>query len=470
MLRLVRRIPVGSLVPWLLLAWLLTGPGAASAGEAPARRDGLEVSGFTLSRAGNAQVAERVQASFAVRNVSGAPLRLGSKFGAFVAARWSTRSHPKLNRDFGHQAREARLAPGATLQIQASLILDMPGDWSLWPAVQAGEQIVSFEEMARELKVLFGDEPEPRSAAEQVETAAKGGASLVIWQDQELPIQVFPPDNPWNEEISSLRRHPMSDQWIAAIGPEVGLQAAFGSGSLAKKFTTSMSAGRPFGIPFSVVRQGQALAQVKFEMAGQSDPGPYPIPANPPTEGAGYDHIIVLHYDEKKLYEARKAEHIGPLWYALSGAVFDLTSNRMRHPGHVSAADSGLPIFPGLVRWEEVAVRKSIDHALRFTAGKTQKAYMLPATHSASDSQNPKLPPLGMRVRLRQDFDVTEFPPSAQVILKALKTYGMFLSDQGKDWHISGAPDERWQDDELDTLKRVKGHDLEVVDSGVLIQ
>ncbi|MFZ5585533.1 MAG: hypothetical protein ACOZHQ_06360 [Thermodesulfobacteriota bacterium] len=457
----------------LLLAWLLAAGGpavAASANQAAIQREGVGLSGFKLSRAGAAQIADRLQVEYEVKNLSGAPLRLGEKFGAFVAARWRTKTHRKLNRDFGHQAREARLAAGAGLKVRASLILDMPGIWTLWPAVQLGERIVAFEELSQEITVSFGADSGPAQPAAEPEIDDKGGQSLVIWEGQELPLQVFPPDNPWNTDVSRLPKHPMSDQWIAAIGTEMGLRAAFGSGRRSRAISATAGSGQSFGTPFSVVRLGQALVQVQFELAGQSDPGPYPIPANPPTEGSGHDHIIVVHYDEKKLYEVRKAERMGPLWYATSGAVFDLASNRLRPLGHASAAGSGLPIFPGLVRWEEVGLLKRINHALGFTAGKVQRAYMLPATRGVGDSTNPAWPPMGMRVRLKRDFDVSGFPESVQVILAALKTYGMLLTEQGKDWRLAGAPDERWLDDELDTLKNVRGRDLEVVDAGVLIQ
>ncbi|MFH1060819.1 MAG: hypothetical protein V1797_19330 [Pseudomonadota bacterium] len=455
----------------LALGWLGALAGVTWAAPAqPVQQDGIALGGFRLSHTGAARIADRLQVSFEVTNTGAAPIRLGEKFGAFAAARWSTKTHRKLNRDFGHQARGKRLAPGAVLKVQASLILDMPGDWSIWPAVQVGEKIIAFEELAQALKVTFGSEPAPASDAETAPPPVNGGQTVVLWQDEELPLQVFPPDNPWNLDISQVRKHPMSAQWIETMGPEISLRAGFGSGN--RNRTTSIAAGRglSFGTPYTVVRTDQKMVQIQFELAGQSNPGPYPIPVNPPTEGAGYDHIIVLHYDQKKLYEVQKAERMGPLWYGLSGAIFDLTSNRLRDPSAISAADSGLPIFPGLVRWEEVNSRKSIDHALCFSSSRTQKAYILPATHAVGDSRNPAWPPLGARVRLKRDFDISGFPASVQVILTALKTYGMFLADQGKDWQIAGAPDDRWMDEELDSFKNVKGHDFEVVDTGVLIQ
>lgn len=463
----------------LALGWLLALAGLATAAPAapaaptqPVQRDGVSLSGFRLSHTGAARIADRLQVSFEVTNTGAQAIRLGEKFGAFVAARWSTKTHRKLNRDFGHQAKDKRLAPGATLKVQASLILDMPGDWSIWPAVQVGDNIVAFEELAQALKVTFGFESEaaPAPAAQDAPPPLDGGKTVVLLDDEELPLQVFPPDNPWNLEISQLRKHPMSDQWIATMGPEISLRAAFGSGNTNPDHKPLQGGSRAFGTPYTVVRTGQKMIQIQFELSKQSDPGPYPIPVNPPTEGAGYEHIIVLHYDQKKLYEVQKGERMGPLWYGLSGAIFDLTSNRLRDPGTISACDSGLPVFPGLVRWEEVVSKKRIDHALAFSSSRTQKAYILPATHAVGDSKNPAWPPLGARVRLKRDFDISGFPPNVQVILTALKTYGMFLADKGKDWQLTGAPDDRWHDDELDSLKGVKGHDFEVVESGVLIQ
>jgi hypothetical protein len=176
----------------------------------------------------------------------------------------------------------------------------------------------------------------------------------------------------------------------------------------------------------------------------------------------------MIDRDKWMLYELFAAYPVdgGKSWKAGSGAIFDLNSNKLRPSGWTSADAAGLPIFPGLVRYDEVMERKAINHALRFTCQRTRHAYVLPATHYASRLVDANLPPMGMRVRLRASFDVTGFPPAAQVILTALKKYGMFLADNGSDWFLSGAPDPRWNDDELHSLKRVKGSDFEVVKMG----
>lgn len=207
---------------------------------------------------------------------------------------------------------------------------------------------------------------------------------------------------------------------------------------------------------------------VRFQYAAESDPGPYPIPPNAPIEGGpqgtGDRHLLVLDRDHWKLYELFSAYPEGRGYRAGSGAVFDLNSNALRPAGWTSADAAGLPIFPGLVRYDEVVEQGAIRHALRFTVRRTRRAYVPPARHFASRSDDPTLPPMGLRVRLRADYDISRFPPSARVILKALQTYGMILADNGGDWFLSGTPDPRWNEGELATLKRIKGADLEVVE------
>ena len=224
-------------------------------------------------------------------------------------------------------------------------------------------------------------------------------------------------------------------------------------------------------IPYACSSPGNAasVVPVKFDYADESDPGPYPIPPDAPIEGGpkadGDRHVLVIDRDHWKLYELWNAHPIdgGRSWQAGSGAVFDLASNKLRPAGWTSADAAGLPVFPGLVRYDEVVERKAITHALRFTCVHSRRACLPPATHFASKSDDPDLPPMGMRVRLRADFDISGFPPEAQVILTALKKYGLILADNGSDWYLSGAPDPRWNDDALNTLKRVKGSDFEVM-------
>jgi hypothetical protein len=274
----------------------------------------------------------------------------------------------------------------------------------------------------------------------------------------------FPEDNPWNTPVDKLPVDPKSSAFIKSIGADKPLHPDFGA----------PYEGAPLGIPYVVVAGTQPKVPMTFEYADESDPGPYPIPPDAPIEGGpkadadGDRHILVLDRDNKKLYEVFAAFPDGKGWRGGGGAVFDLGSNKLRTAGWTSADAAGLPIFPGLVRYDEVMEQKEIRHALRFTVQKSQRAYIEPATHYASESKDPSLPPMGMRVRLKADYDISKFPEATQVILRCLKTYGMFLADNGSDWFISGAPDDRWDNDVLRAIKRVKGSDLEVVQMGEL--
>ncbi len=277
---------------------------------------------------------------------------------------------------------------------------------------------------------------------------------------------VLPADNPWNQDISRAPVDPDSATLIASIGADKGLHPDFG--------TTCR--GAPLGIPYVVIDSATTPdAAVTFQYNEESDPGPYPLPPDAPVEGgaqAGGDrHVIVVDRAKWRLYELFDVhpDPGGKSWRAGSGAVFDLGSNALRPAGWTSADAAGLPIFPGLVRYEEAVEIGVIRHALRFTCARTRRAYVAPARHSASENSNPRLPPMAMRVRLRADFDVSGFPPAARTILTALKTYGMILADNGSDWYISGSPDARWDDDALGTLRRVKGSDFEVVKMGPVV-
>jgi hypothetical protein len=268
---------------------------------------------------------------------------------------------------------------------------------------------------------------------------------------------VFPPENPWNLDVSALPADPDSARILSAIGLNTSLHPDFGT----------VWQGAPNGIPYCVVPGSQPRVPVTFEYADESDPGPYPIPPNAPVEGGsdgdGDRHVLVIDRDNWKLYELFAARREGGGWHAGSGAIFDLRSGALRPDGWTSADAAGLPIFPGLVRYDEVMEQKAILHALRFTCRHTRRTYIWPARHFASRSDDPALPPMGLRVRLRASYDISQFPPCAKVILTALKRYGMMLADNGGDWFLSGAPDPRWNDEELGALKRVKGADLEVV-------
>jgi hypothetical protein len=222
------------------------------------------------------------------------------------------------------------------------------------------------------------------------------------------------------------------------------------------------------GYPYVVVSGTQPKVPIRFVNFGdESDPGPYPIPLDAPVEGEYKDdgdrHLIVVDRDHWKLYELFRAFREGDGWRADSGATFDLNSNKLRAAGWTSATAAGLPLLPGLARYDEVVEQKAIQHALAFTCKRTRRAYVHPARHFASKSKDPSLPPMGMRVRLKADVDISGFHRSAQVVLTALKEYGMMLIDNGADWYLLGTHHPRWNDREINTLKKIKGHDFEVV-------
>jgi hypothetical protein len=273
-------------------------------------------------------------------------------------------------------------------------------------------------------------------------------------------IQVFPADNPWNTDISNEDADPNSDNIIASIGNDIHLHPDFGT----------VWENAPIGIPYNLVDNNQPKIQVSFQYNSESDPGPYPIPPDALVESGSDRHVLVIDTVNLKLYElynaTRKPDNS---WNAGSGAIFDLTSNDLRPDYWTSADAAGLPIFPGLVRYEEVVEKGEIDHALRFTVENTRNAFVHPATHAASNSNNVNYPPMGMRVRLKAGFDISGFSPHVQVILNALKKYGMFVADNGSNWYITGSPDSRWDDDELGELKSVAGEYFEVVKMGTVI-
>jgi hypothetical protein len=268
----------------------------------------------------------------------------------------------------------------------------------------------------------------------------------------------FPDDNPWNTRVDTLSVDPNSAKIIASIGLTDSLHPDFGTEAT-------------YGIPYVVVSGTIPKSAVTFDYYEESDPGPYPIPSNPPIEGgagsSGDRHILIIDRDNWKLYELYAAYPGGSGWTAGSGAIFDLNSNALRPAGWTSADAAGLPVFPGLVRYEEVE-DGVIRHAIRFTVRRSRHAYLAPATHYASSSTNDSLPPMGMRVRLKASFDLSGFPPQAQVILQAMKTYGMMVADNGSDWFFQGASDPRWDDDALDTIKGITGSNFEVVKMGPL--
>ena len=269
---------------------------------------------------------------------------------------------------------------------------------------------------------------------------------------------LFPASSLWNRRVDRLPVAKDSALVVASIGLDRYLHADFGSG---------LWEGRPIGIPYTVVSGKQRKVRVSFDYAGESDRGPYPIPARVKIEGGSDRHAVIVDRDSCRLYELFALERRGGGWHAGSGAIWSLRSNRLRPAGWTSADAAGLPILPGLARYDEVRAG-AIRHALRFTAERTRRAYVYPARHFASDSDDPALPPMGLRVRLRADFDARPFPRQARIVLEALKRYGMILADNGAPWFVSGAPDPRWSNDQLHTLHRVTGADFEVVDTSSL--
>jgi len=278
--------------------------------------------------------------------------------------------------------------------------------------------------------------------------------------------RMFPADNLWNKDISSEPVDPASDVLINTCGASAQLHPDFG---------TTWNGG-PIGIPYVVVRGNQARVPVTFDYDDESDPGPYPIPRDAPIEGGassnGDRHVLIVDADNWRLYELFDAHPVngGDRWTAGSGAIFDLSSNSLRPAGWTSADAAGLPILPGLVRYDEVVEQKEIRHALRFTCPTTRRAYVAPARHFASSRTDPSQPPMGMRVRLKANVDISGFPPNVQVILRALKTYGMFLADNGSSFYVTGTHDMRWNDDEIGAMKQLRGRDFEVVKMGNITQ
>ena len=274
----------------------------------------------------------------------------------------------------------------------------------------------------------------------------------------------FPDDNPWNQDISQEPVDSNSANYIASMGLDKTLHPDFG---------TTYN-GAPNGTQYVVVPGNQPRVPITFQYKSESDAGPYPIPPNAPIQGGpnatGDRHVIVVDCDNWTLWETFSTYPNGSGWTAASGAKFNLATNDLRPDGWTSADAAGLPIFPGLVRYDEVVERGEIRHALRFTAVRTQNAYVYPARHAASNLTDSNLPPMGMRVRLKASFDISGFTPNVQVILRALKKYGMFMADNGADWFISGAPNPKWNDQELRQLKTIAGRNFEVVRMGTIVR
>jgi hypothetical protein len=276
------------------------------------------------------------------------------------------------------------------------------------------------------------------------------------------PCRVFPADNPWNLDVSGLPLHARSDAFIDFIGRDERVHPDFGT----------EWEGAPIGIPVVTVDAAQPDVGIEFTAYGdESDEGPYPVPADAPVEGGpdgdGDRHVLVVDTDSCVAYELYRAFPEGDgSWTADSGAVFDLRSNDEHPFGWTSADAAGLPILPGLVRYDEVVEDGALHHAVRFTASRTARALIPPARHHAGTSDDPDAPPMGLRLRLRADFDCSEYSAPARVVCAGLQRYGLLLADNGSDWYLSGVPDPRWDDDALGDLKQIPGAAFEVVDTG----
>ncbi len=306
----------------------------------------------------------------------------------------------------------------------------------------------------------------PRSVARQVRNAVSNDP-IAAASPVEPPAQhtdgptvggctVFPPDSPWNRDVSRDPVDPHSAAYlanIAAHGPNV-LHADFGSRAR-------------YGLPYTIVPASTPMTEVRFDEYGdESDPGPYPIPMDARIEAGRDRHVLVIQQETCRLFELYHARRSRSGWLAGSGAVFDLRHGTTRPRGWTSCDQAGLPIFPGLARHREVAAG-AIRHALRVTFDHTQAAWIAPANHPGGTDDR-DAPPMGLRLRLKASFDLAPYTGQTRVILEALQRYGLFVADTGTNWYITGAPDPAWDDDDLDQLSRVSGDAFEVVSTGEL--
>ena len=282
--------------------------------------------------------------------------------------------------------------------------------------------------------------------------ASKGVDAAVASVPHLAGCPLFPANNPWRRDISQAKVRRNSAAWVRSVGLRTDLHADFGE-------------NQRYGIPFETVPADQRKVPIRFTAYGdESDPGPYPVPLDARVEAGGDRHVLVASAN-CHLYELYGAYRTTRGWKAKSGAVFDLTSNKLRPDGWTSADAAGLPMLPGLVRASEVRAGH-IDHALRFTVSTTQRGYIHPATHQAGATNSRRVPPMGARFRLKASYSLRRFHGQALVILRCLKKYGMFVADNGSDWFISGAPSHYWNDDDLNQLKTVPGRAFEVVATG----
>ena len=293
--------------------------------------------------------------------------------------------------------------------------------------------------------------PRPYSAPDGGPVVSASGAPLIAG------CPLFPPDNDWNRDVSADPVDPHSDDYLARMNAASRfLQADFGSDP-------------SYGIPYVLVTAAQPRVPMSFLYASQSEPGPYPLPLELPIQAGADRHAVAVDRDACLLYETYDTRRDGDGFHCGSGAVFNLRSNALRPDGWTSATASGLPIFPGLARYEEVQSGE-VHHALAFTASITAAAYLHPATHRTGNSSDPYAPPMGLRVRLKASYDLTRFTGAARVLLVALRKHGLLLTDIGTDWYFSGATDARWDDHDLDQLKTVPAAAFEVVQLGAVLR
>lgn len=322
--------------------------------------------------------------------------------------------------------------------------------------------LVLFVSCSKKDSPKSGDAGSGGSPGGETGAPVGGGSTCATQKSDAENIAIFPADNPWHQDISAAAVDQYSSQILGAYSG-TGVKADFGSG---------LYEGKIIGIPFNVVCGSQVKIAVKFRSnsydgnyGNESDPGPYPIPLNAVIEPGGDAHVIAVDKDNSKLYELYNANVNGDHWEASSGAVFDLKSNAYRKDGWTSADAGGLPIFAGLVRYDEL-LKGVINHAIRFTLAKshTVAAHIAPARHEGNGTGTMQTAlPFGARIRLKASFDISKFPAHLQVILTAMKKYGLILADIGSDMYITGAPDERWNNDELQKLGTVKAANFEVV-------
>ncbi len=280
---------------------------------------------------------------------------------------------------------------------------------------------------------------------------------------QEFGCPILPAEDPLNQEVAGLPESPESESYVDSISATAHLHPDFGTNP-------------SYGIPYTIVPASQPKVPIKFTKYGsESDPGPDPVPPTAPIEGGGKNghgdrHVLVTQEGSCTLYELYLAHrrHRGKSWTAASGAVFNLRSSALRPEGWTSADAAGLPIFPLLARYPEVAGGQ-IDHALRVTVPATQRGYIHPATHFASSSTSPALPPMGLRLRLKASYSLAGFHGQSLVILEALKRFGLIVADNGSPWFITGAPNPGWNDEDLEQIKQVPGSEFEAVESGPII-